>query len=258
MCCNCWRRRSLESNSSSRPATIFRKAAGSSGNLLRSISMALLRRRPLGLLQFDRQLHPLVEQFPQPLVVGHLLAHLGQALWPHESGAALALPGKAQLIVGSVPARLLGIFALAARRATHVVLLAEAPRVQGSQFGQTLLELFDLAFNLSRIHTDSLFRLSVFVNKKMREIQTLSCLSPPPLPIRRPLHSPHPSAPPAGCSVCASSPCSSRFPPKALPAPRRQSLSAPSLRTETEMCLPPAAYTKSPSRRDPNTKSSLG
>src|SRR6266566_4755388 len=171
MCCNCWRRRSLESNSSSRPATIFRNAAGSSGNLLRSISMALLRRRPLGSLQLHRQLHPLVDQFPQPLVVGHLLAHLGQSLRPHETRAALAPPGKAQLIVGSVPARLLGIFALAARRATHVVLLAQAPRVQGSQFGQALLEFFDLALNLLRIHTDSLFGLSVFVNKKWRKFK---------------------------------------------------------------------------------------
>src|SRR5208282_6673344 len=128
MCCNCCSRRSLVSSSSSRPATICRKAAGSSGNLWRSISMALLRRRPLGLLQFDRQLHPLVDQFPQPLVVGHLLAHLGQALRPHESRAALAPPGKAQLIIRPVPARILRIFALAARRATHVVLLTETPR----------------------------------------------------------------------------------------------------------------------------------
>jgi len=61
-------------------------------------------------------------------------------LRPHESRAALAPPGKAQLIIRPVPARLLGIFALAARRATHVVLLADTAGMQGPQFGQALLE----------------------------------------------------------------------------------------------------------------------
>src|ERR1019366_1373725 len=258
MCCNCWRRRSLVSSSSSRPATISRKAAGSFGNLLWSISIALLRRRPLGLLQLDRQSHPLVDQFPQPLVVGHLLAHLGQALRPHETRAALAPPRIAELMVRSVLARLLGILALAARRAAHVVLLAEAAGMHGPQFGQALLEFFDLVFNLLRLHTDSLYGLSVSVNKKMQEIQKLILLLSPPLPLRLPRRSPHPAAPPpAGCSVCAFSPCSSRFPPKALPAPRPRSLSAPSPRTDTETSPPPAAYTKSPTRRGPNIKSSL-
>src|SRR5260370_19140387 len=81
----------------------------------------------------------------------------------------------------------------------------------------------------------------------------------PPLPIRLPRYSPHHAAqPPVDCSVYAASPGSNRFLPEALPVPRQRSLSVPSPRTETETCLLPAAYTKLPSRRGPNTKSSLG
>jgi hypothetical protein len=51
------------------------------------------------------------------------------------------LPGEAQLVVRPVLLRLLGVFAAAPRRATHVVLLTDAAGMQRPQFEELPLQL---------------------------------------------------------------------------------------------------------------------
>jgi len=69
-----------------------------------------------------------------------------------------------------------------------------------------------------------------------------------------------PGAPPslAGCSVSFAGLCSNRSLPAAAPVPRRRFPSVQSLKKEIEKCRPRAVCTKSPSHRDPSTKSSSG
>jgi hypothetical protein len=67
---------------------------------------------------------------------------------PQEARAALALPGEAQLIIGAVPLRFFRVFAVATGLATHVVLLADAARVERPQCQELLLKLRDAPLNL--------------------------------------------------------------------------------------------------------------
>src|SRR2546430_7768012 len=62
----------------------------------------------------------------------------------------------------------------------------------------------------------------------------------------------------AGCSVSFVGLCSNQSLPAADPIPRRRFPSVQSLKKEIEKCRPPAVCTKSPSHRDPSTKSSSG
>src|SRR5271170_1263742 len=151
-CCN-WRSfRSRSTASPSSPITICRKAAGSLGSWWGLISTGVFLLRPLGLFALDFQVHPFVHQFPEALVVGHLLLHPLDPFQPHETRRALPPPGVAQLIVGPMLLRLLGIFAAARGLPAHVVLLPQAARMHRPQVGQPVLERFDSALDFSKIN----------------------------------------------------------------------------------------------------------
>ena len=77
--------------------------------------MAVLGLGPLGPLQFHRQIHPLVDQLAKALVVGNLLMHLVHLFRPEETGAAVAAPGVAELVIRPVLAGVLGVFTAATR-----------------------------------------------------------------------------------------------------------------------------------------------
>ena len=96
---------------------------------------------PAPLVPVQRQIHPLFAQFPEAFVVGEFLPHLRQPLGPHETSAALAAPGKAELVLGPVLLGILGIFAAATGLAANVVLLAQAPGMHRSQSSQLLFHL---------------------------------------------------------------------------------------------------------------------
>src|SRR5487761_107528 len=114
--------------------------------------MALSGLLPLLLLEFHDQVHPLVGQFPKTFVVGDFLSHLGEAFGTHETCPALAAPGETELVIRSVLSRFLGVFAAAARLAADVVLLAQAARMYRPELGELLLQMRDLAFDLSGFH----------------------------------------------------------------------------------------------------------
>ena len=79
----------------------------------------------LQLCGVEAQGNPFIDEGAQALVVGQLLADGGEVFQAHELAMALALPGIAELVVGSVLAGRVGL-AVAARRAADVVLLREA------------------------------------------------------------------------------------------------------------------------------------
>ena len=122
---------------------------------------------PLGPFQFHRQLDPLVDQFAQPLVGGHLLAHLLHLFGANEAGAALAPPGKAELVVGPVFAGILGVFAAAAGCAADVVLLADTARMERPHkcliFAKSELEKCFVSFNYCRACSNLLVFLGIEV-----------------------------------------------------------------------------------------------
>jgi len=126
--------------------------------------MTLLGSGPFGLLQFYSQPHPLVHELPESLVVPHLAAHGGDLIGPHKPAGALAGPDIAQLIVGPVLARLLGVFAAARRVPTDVELFPEAAGVHRPHLRQALLDLLDPSLDWAGCHDDSLAVLSAFVN----------------------------------------------------------------------------------------------
>jgi hypothetical protein len=128
----------------SQKASFFRQVVG--------IDLHLPGLFPLHLFQFQCQIHPLLAQFPEAFVVGEFLPHLRQPLGPHETSAALAAPGKAEVVVGPVLLGILGIFAAAAGLAANVVLLAQAPGMHRSQSSQLLFHLLDPVFDLCCRH----------------------------------------------------------------------------------------------------------
>jgi hypothetical protein len=76
-------------------------------------------------------------------------------LGANEAGAALALPGKAELIVWPVFVRVL-VFAAAAGRAADVVLLADTAGMERPQIEELALELLNAPLDLCGSHdTDS-------------------------------------------------------------------------------------------------------
>src|ERR1019366_3532875 len=97
--------------------------------------------------------------------------------------------------------------------------------------------------------------LSDSVNKKMPSARKIFRKHRSP---SRPFPALPPPSPPAGCNASGASPCSNRFPPAVPLAPQPQSPSAPSPQRETGPSPPLIACTKSPSRRDPNIRSSPG
>jgi hypothetical protein len=119
------------------------------------MSIAVFGLGPLGPFQFHRQLDPLADQFAQPLVGGHLLAHLLHLFGANEAGAALALPGEAELVVGPVFAGILGVFAAAAGCAANVVLLADTAGMERPQIEELMLQLCDVSLDLHRSHAGS-------------------------------------------------------------------------------------------------------
>ena len=64
-------------------------------------------------------------------------------------------------------ARILRVFAMAARSAADVELFTEAPRMHRPELGQLRLYQLDLLPDLFLIHADIITELSAFVNKKM-------------------------------------------------------------------------------------------
>jgi hypothetical protein len=116
------------------------KAAGSSGRWFRSISMFLLC-RPLESFQFQRKVHPRVDQFSQPFVIGNLFAHLHDAFRADKPAAALPTPAIAQLVVRPMSTGILRVLAVAAGSAADIVLLADTSRVHRPQVGQFLFDL---------------------------------------------------------------------------------------------------------------------
>src|SRR5437867_734209 len=132
MCCSRRIRRSWLLRSSSRLATRHRNVAASSGRLFGSISMTLLY-RPLETFQFNSQIHPLLRQVPEALVVFYLLAHLAQSLRAHETTAALATPAVTELVVRPMPLGMLRVLAVAARGSADVVLLADTARMHRAE-----------------------------------------------------------------------------------------------------------------------------
>src|ERR1700677_2861279 len=70
----------------------------------------------------------------------------------NETSAALATPGKAELVVGPVLLGILGIFAAATGLAANVVLLAQAPGMHRSQSRQLRFHLLDPLFDLCYRH----------------------------------------------------------------------------------------------------------
>src|SRR5271167_3255675 len=96
----------------------------------------------LQLCGVEAEANPLIEEGTQALVVGQLLTHGGEVFKAHELAVALALPGIAQLVVGSMLAGRFGL-AAAARRAADVVLLGEVAWAQGAELCQLGFDLLD-------------------------------------------------------------------------------------------------------------------
>src|SRR5713101_7526860 len=72
--------------------------------------------------QFHPQSDPVVDQFPQPLVVSQLPPNHGQVFLPHKLTRALTVPGETHLVIRAMLLRRVGL-AAAPRLATDVVLL---------------------------------------------------------------------------------------------------------------------------------------
>ena len=96
----------------------------------------------LQLCGVEAQGNPFIDEGAQALVVGQLLADGGEVFQAHELAVALALPGIAELVVGSVLAGRV-VLAAAARRAADVVLLRQMAWAQGAELCQLGFDLFD-------------------------------------------------------------------------------------------------------------------
>jgi len=186
--------------------------------------MACFRRRSAFSSSIASSTHSLTSS--AAVVVGHLLAHLGQALRPHESRAALPA-GKAQLIIRPVPARLLGSlhWQPGVPHTLYCSLILPGCR---AQFGKRFLS-FSIWCAIRCGFIPIAYKSYRVRQQNMQEIQNIILL--------RFLRSrygclavPHAPAPPAGCSVCAPALLKS-IPSKALPAPNGD-LFRPSPRTE--------------------------
>ncbi len=86
--------------------------------------------------------NPFIDEGTQALVVGQLLADGGEVFQAHELAVAPALPGIAQLVVGSVLAGRVAL-AAAAGGAADIVLLGEMARAQGAELCKLGLDLLD-------------------------------------------------------------------------------------------------------------------
>jgi hypothetical protein len=95
--------------------------------------------------------NPVIDEGTQALVVGQLLADGGEVFKAHELTVAPALPGIAQLVVGTAPAGRVGL-AAAAGGAADIVLLGEMAGAQGA-------ELCKLGFDLLKAPLDGGLRV---------------------------------------------------------------------------------------------------
>jgi len=105
----------------------------------------------LQLCGVETQGNPFIDEGTQALVVGQLLAHGGEVFKAHELAVALALPGIAELVIGSVLAGRVGL-AAAAGGAADIVLLGEMAWAQGA-------ELCKLGFDLLNAPLDGGLRV---------------------------------------------------------------------------------------------------
>lgn len=127
---------------------------GPYGALSASIHMSLLR-PSLAALRLHRQIHPLLDRFMKPLVVGDLLSHYANLILPDEKAAAFSMPAIAELVVGSVFPGIPRILAAASRRPADVVLLADASRMHLAELGDFALNLGDALFRIVLCDADS-------------------------------------------------------------------------------------------------------
>ena len=104
--------------------------------------------RELGLGQAQGEPDPLVGELPELVVGGDLRPDLGQQRPTDELGGALALVDPAQLVVGAMALRVLGVLAATVGFSTDAVLLGETARSHLPQDDQLGLDLLNPLFEM--------------------------------------------------------------------------------------------------------------
>jgi hypothetical protein len=87
----------------------------------------------LDLALLDGQRDPLVNEFPEPFVDGEALVDLADAVRTHEPTHWLAMMDVGELVVGPMPARMVGVQAAAPRAPADLILARDAAGMHGAE-----------------------------------------------------------------------------------------------------------------------------